>query len=189
MRCGMKDRNRPKGEYNTAGEVGNPNLKTTGNGYEFEMKMQADRMSEQAKMRRRLFAAHYIKTTNATSSAIFAGFQSPHIKGTKLLREPYVQDLVQAMLAEVDLDAIMTKREVLFAFKREALDETAANQGARISALAHIAKIHGMVTEKKDVTVSGNPSGVMIVPAVSTPEEWSKQAKESQASLKATVKD
>ena len=175
-----------RGEFNTGGKQGNPSLKTSGNGYAQEMRATEDRLSESAKLRRRLFAAHYIKTTNASSAATFAGFSSPGSKGAKLLHEPYVQDLIAKMLNAMDLDAIITQQEVVFRFKEEANDMSAANQGARISALAHIAKIHGMMIDRQETTV--NASGVMIVPALTSADEWGALASAAQNKLKNEVK-
>lgn len=176
-----------KGEYNTGGKQG-AHLTTHGNGYAEQMTATEDRLSDQAKIRRRLFAAHYIKTTNATSSADFAGFKSPASKGAQLLKEPYVQSLIQGMLSELDHDALMTQNEILFQLKIEALNLEAANQGARISALAHMAKIRGMMIDKQETKVTTD-GGVMIVPAVTSPDEWGQQAEKSQAALKESVRD
>lgn len=180
-------RGNARGEFNNAGKVGNPNLKKTGNGYAQEMRMTEERLSETAKIRRRLFASHYIKTTNATSAATFAGFSSPGSKGHKLLHEPYVQALIAKMLNAMEMDAIITQQEVLFRFKEEANNLSADNQGARISALAHIAKIHGMMIDRQETNVVN--SGVMIVPALVSADEWGKLAADAQARLKDEVKD
>lgn len=177
----------PKGEYNTAGKPG-ANLYKNGQGYSKEMNLTADKLSDEAKIRRRLFAAHYIKTTNATSSADFAGFKSPGTKGFRLLNEPYVQNLLRELLADLDQDAIMTQNEVLFEMKREALSIEHGNQGARISALAHIAKIRGMMIDRQETKVSTD-GGIMVVPAITSPDEWTKAAAASQAALKESVRD
>lgn len=178
---------KPKGEYHTGGKKGNPDFIKDGFGYQQEMRNTEEKLGDEAKARRRLFAAHYIKTTNATAAAEFAGFKSPRIKGAQLKKEPYVQDLIHRMLNALDLDAIMTQQEVLFRFKEEANDTEAGNQGARISALAHIAKIHGMMIERQETTINGG--GVMVVPAVTSPDDWGKMAAEAQAKLKQEVKD
>lgn len=180
-------RGNARGEFNNAGAQGNPNLKTSGHGYEQEMRMTEERMSETSKIRRRLFAAHYIKTTNKTAAATFAGFSSPSSKGAKLLHEPYVQDLIAKMLNAMDLDAIITQQEVVFRFKEEANNLSAENQGARISALAHIAKIHGMMIDRQETNITGG--GVMLVPALGSADDWGEMAAAAQAKLKNEVKD
>lgn len=175
-----------KGEFHTAQSPG-AHLYKDGNGYATEMKATGDKMTDEAKFRRRLFCAHYVKSLNASSSAEFAGFSSPAAKGNKLLKEPYVQDQLNKLLNELDHDAIMSTNEILFKLKEEAFNSAAANQGARISALAHIAKIRGMMIEKSEVkTVT---QCVMVVPALQSPDDWSATAAVSQARLKETVRD
>ena len=169
-----------------AGKRGNPAFKTSGNGYRDCENRTERTLSEDAKIRRRMFVSHYIKTTNATASADFAGFKSPNIKGVQLLREPFVQNLIQEALNKLELDAIMTQQEILFRFKEEANNQDAGNQNARIAALAHIAKIQGMMIERQELTVS---SGVMVVPVMQPPEEWEELAAKAQDRLKQKVKD
>ena len=161
-------------------------LKTSGNGYQKDEARTEHNLTEAAKIRRRMFVSHYIKTTNATASAVFAGFKSPGIKGAQLLREPYVQNLIQESLNKLELDSIMTQQEILFRFKEEANNQGSGNQTARIAALAHIAKIQGMMIERQELTVS---SGVMVVPVMQPPEEWEELAAKAQDRLKQKVKD
>lgn len=176
-----------KGEFNTGGTPG-ANLYKDGGGYAEELTRTSQTMSDKAKLRRRLFVAHYIKTTNATSSATFAGFQSPTIKGAKLLREPYVQILIQDMLQEIDKDAIMTQNQILFQLKSEALNTQAANQGARISALAHMAKIRGMLNDDRGGP-GGIAGGIMMVPVLTSADDWGKVALQAQTNLKESMKE
>lgn len=170
----------------TGGKKGS-HLYKNGGGYDLEHKRTEDALTEKAKIRRRMFCAHYIKTTNATASATFAGFKSPRQKGNQLLNEPYVQNLIQKLLNEIEDDAIMTQNEILFQLKNEALDKESANQGARISALAQIAKIRGLMQEKQEVTVQ--TSGVMLVPVMGSVDEWDSMAAKSQEELKSSVRD
>lgn len=158
-----------------------------GNGYADQLRMTEDRLSEEAKNKRRVFAIHYVKTMNATSAAEFAGFASPHQKGYKMLREPYVQELISDLLKELEKDAIMTQNEVLFRFKYEAMNLEAGNQSARVAALGHIAKIHGMLIDKQETKVDTN-GGVMVVPAMPGADDWGAMAAKSQAELKKDVK-
>lgn len=165
---------------------GNPAFKKHGNGYAQFERQTAHTLGDAAKVRRRKFVAHYIKTTNATAAATFAGFSCPANKGKQLLMEPYVQQLIQEALSKIELDALMTQQEILFRFKEEANNFEAGNQGARIAALAHMAKIQGMMVERHDVTVS---SGVMLVPMVQDADAWGEVAATAQRKLKDQVKD
>ena len=165
---------------------GNPALRKHGNGYERRENKTGENMSEGAKIRRRKFVAHYIKTTNVSASAEFAGFKSPASQGRQLLNEPYVQNLIQEALHAMEVDAIISQQEIMFRFKEEANNQDAGNQAARIAALAHMAKIRGMLIEKQELTVS---SGVMVVPMVGSPDEWELLAEKAQEKLKSKVKE
>lgn len=176
-----------RGQYLTAGKSGE-HLYKHGGGYQQEMQRTGESMSKEAQVRRYKFAAHYIKTTNASAAATFAGFSSPGVKGAKLLKEPYVQNLIQNLLNALDQDAIMSQNEILFRFKEEACNVESGNAGTRVSALAHIAKIRGMMIERTETKLTSE-GGVMVVPMVASAEEWGEHAAKSQAELKKSARE
>lgn len=163
-------------------------LRTHGNGYARAMRVTEETLTEAAKVRRRLFVAHYIETTDIKAAATFAGFKSPASKGCQLLKEPYTQHLLRTTLARLDDDAIMTANEILFQAKLEALDYSDNNKSGRIAALTLMAKMRQLLIERNEHTfnASGN---IMIVPAMTRPEEWGAMAAESQEKLKGSVRD
>ena len=63
----------------------------------------------------RIFADEYIKTTNATQSAIKAGYaeNSASVTGSKMLRKPKVRQYIDAVMAERSKNTIATADEVL----------------------------------------------------------------------------
>lgn len=63
----------------------------------------------------RIFADEYIKTTNATQSAIKAGYaeNSASVTGSKMLRKPKVRQYIDAIMDERSKDTIATADEVL----------------------------------------------------------------------------
>lgn len=63
----------------------------------------------------RIFADEYIKTTNATQSAIKAGYaeNSASVTGSKMLRKPKVRQYIDAVMNERSKKAIATADEVL----------------------------------------------------------------------------
>ena len=63
----------------------------------------------------RIFADEYIKTTNATQSAIKAGYaeNSASVTGSKMLRKPKVRQYIDAVMNERSKDTIATADEVL----------------------------------------------------------------------------
>ena len=63
----------------------------------------------------RIFADEYIKTTNATQSAIKAGYteNSASVTGSRLLRKAKVRQYIDAVMNERSKNAIATADEVL----------------------------------------------------------------------------
>lgn len=63
----------------------------------------------------RIFADEYIKTTNATQSAIKAGYaeNSASVTGSKMLRKPKVRKYIDAVMNERSKNTIATADEVL----------------------------------------------------------------------------
>lgn len=63
----------------------------------------------------RIFANEYIKTTNATQSAIKAGYaeNSASVTGSKMLRKPKVRQYIDAVMNERSKNTIATADEVL----------------------------------------------------------------------------
>lgn len=63
----------------------------------------------------RIFADEYIKTTNATQSAIKAGYaeNSASVTGSKMLRKPKVRQYIDEVMHERSKNTIATADEVL----------------------------------------------------------------------------
>ena len=63
----------------------------------------------------RIFADEYIKTTNATQSAVKAGYaeNSASVTGSKMLRKPKVRQYIDAVMNERSKNTIATADEVL----------------------------------------------------------------------------
>lgn len=63
----------------------------------------------------RMFADEYIKTTNATQSAIKAGYaeNSASVTGSKMLRKPKVRQYIDAVMNKRSKNTIATADEVL----------------------------------------------------------------------------
>lgn len=63
----------------------------------------------------RIFADEYIKTTNATQSAIKAGYaeNSASVTGSKMLRKPKVRQYIDEVMNERSKNTIATADEVL----------------------------------------------------------------------------
>ena len=63
----------------------------------------------------RIFADEYIKTTNATQSAIKDGYSenNARVTGSKMLRKPKVRQYIDAVMSERSKNTIATADEVL----------------------------------------------------------------------------
>lgn len=147
-------------------------------------------LQPRVKARRDQFVREYIKDFNGANAMRRMGSvsQTPWVRASEWLSEPYTQWKLAQMLETLDDKAIVTRNEVLAGLKKEAhhfgLDGSAA---ARISAWRSLAKILGIEVTK----VEGNISlggGVMLLPASGSPEEWEKAAAKAQAELKESVR-
>lgn len=143
-----------------------------------------ENLDDASKAMRQAFVAEYVKDFNATKAVIRMGWNGAigyiRKKGSELLREPYVQQLIEAFLASVKEDAIVTRQRILAGLVTEA--NNAPEAATRVNAWAHLGKMLGMYVEKKEVNITG--SGVMLVPATGTPDDWERAAEESQRKLK-----
>lgn len=104
----------------------------------------------------RIFADEYIKTTNATQSAIKAGYaeNSASVTGSKMLRKPKVRQYIDAVMNERSKNTIATADEVLeyltrvmFGEEKDAfgLDVSVAD---RTKAAELLGKRHMLFTDK-----------------------------------------
>lgn len=104
----------------------------------------------------RIFADEYIKTTNATQSAIKAGYaeNSASVTGSKMLRKPKVRQYIDAIMNERSKNTIATADEVLeyltrvmFGEEKDAfgLDVSVAD---RTKAAELLGKRHMLFTDK-----------------------------------------
>ena len=104
----------------------------------------------------RIFADEYIKTANATQSAIKAGYaeNSASVTGSKMLRKPKVRQYIDAVMNERSKNTIATADEVLeyltrvmFGEEKDAfgLDVSVAD---RTKAAELLGKRHMLFTDK-----------------------------------------
>ena len=104
----------------------------------------------------RIFADEYIKTTNATQSAIKAGYaeNSASVTGSKMLRKPKVRQYIDAVMSERSKNTIATADEVLEYLTRVMIGEEKDAFGLDVSvadrtkAAELLGKRHMLFTEK-----------------------------------------
>ena len=160
---------------------------TAVNTYSNPYAQYVDNLTEAEVFRRRVFAANYVKTVNPKSAAKFAGFSSPSRQGPKLLEEPFVQELISEVLAELNYNSIISMNEVLMLLKAEAVNYAANNQNARVNALSQLAKI---ITTLSAIQANGAPNtGVMLIPVYESTSSWESVAAGVQQQLKENVRE
>ena len=104
----------------------------------------------------RIFADEYIKTTNATQSAIKAGYaeNSASVTGSKMLRKPKVRQYIDDVMSERSKNTIATADEVLQYLSRVMNGEEKDAFGLDVSvadrtkAAELLGKRHMLFTEK-----------------------------------------
>jgi phage terminase small subunit len=104
----------------------------------------------------RIFADEYIKTTNATQSAIKAGYaeNSASVTGSKMLRKPKVRQYIDAVMSERSKNTIATADEVLEYLTRVMIGEEKDAFGLDVSvadrtkAAELLGKRHMLFTDK-----------------------------------------
>lgn len=104
----------------------------------------------------RIFADEYIKTTNATQSAIKAGYaeNSASVTGSKMLRKPKVRQYIDEVMSERSKNTIATADEVLQYLSRVMNGEEKDAFGLDVSvadrtkAAELLGKRHMLFTEK-----------------------------------------
>jgi phage terminase small subunit len=143
---------------------------------------------------REAFVQEYMKTRNAYKACIALGFM-----------EAYAQDWAKALMGEGIVRRLISKSEreedsaegsIERQRKYRAWMETEAtyygpgsSHGSRVSAISHLMRMEGMEAPTKAETEVIHKGGVMMVPALTNPDEWGSLATKSQAELKANVKD
>lgn len=146
-----------------------------------------ENLPEDKKTARKLFVLEYLKDFNATKALLRLGqegtIQYVRKKGSEYLREPYVNQLIDEHIRQAKEDTIVTRAEVLFGLKNEA--HNAPEAATRVTAWCNIGKMLGMYVEKKELKVTG--SGVMLIPASASPDEWEAATSAAQEHLKAAA--
>lgn len=150
-------------------------------------------LSMSAKMRRRAFVMEYLRSFDVQTAYIATGYKGKpehaRLKGSNMLREPYVAGLIYRCLRELDEAELITRNEVIAGLKREAnFMEEGTTHSARIAAWSKLAGILEMGDEKSKGGVLVQAMGnVMVVPLVA-PDNWEQVAARQQSDLKRVCK-
>lgn len=142
-----------------------------------------ERMPEVAKIYRDAFCREYIKDFNASQAVVRLGApdtKSAQVKGSRLLGEAYVANQIFQLVRALRPDDVVTRQQVMARMWLEANSDY--NEGkTRVTALAHLAKMLGMMDDKRPETLP--MSGVMLIPIVDI-ADWQTSATVAQDLLK-----
>ncbi len=143
-------------------------------------------LSEAEILLREEFAREYCDDFNAMAACIRIGILGPYVEDWAQL---FMSESVTRHLIRERQDYLLNnntyqkdlKQEVVKRLRKEGYREGPdSNHGSRVTAWMGIAKIMGMLDREEADNSHGVAGGVMIVPAMGSPEEWSEQAQKSQ---------
>lgn len=148
------------------------------------------------KIKAQAFAKSYMVDFDGPRALIRAGFaaetdslETITRKAAKFLRNPFVLQCLQAFIARVEDDKIVSRERVLMGLLEEAnyrgIGSTAS---ARVAAWSRLAKLLGMEDDGKPDPLASTRGGVMLVPMAGGIEAWEQAAIGQQARLKADVR-
>lgn len=133
------------------------------------------------------FVREYLRDYDAVAACIRLGYNkhSAEAFATQFLESPHVQRGIknsEEAETEDEDDPDVRKRKIIAALNREAhYFGPGSSQGARVAALAQLAKINGMEQNKVEHSHKG---GVMLVPSTATDvDRWSNDAVANQKTL------
>lgn len=134
------------------------------------------------------FVQEYMRDYDALAACIRLGYSKHAAEqfATHFMESPHVQRAIKGS-EEADKDEEgdeieLRKRKIIASLTREAhFYGPGSSQGARVAALAQLAKITGMESSKVEHSHKG---GVMLVPSTATNvEQWESMAVPNQQSL------
>lgn len=139
---------------------------------------------------RQTFVKEYCVDYDKVKAAIRCGFAKSFAEdyATRFMEEPYVHQLIKKLESEQetsDCPSDDTARSIIKSglFREANFTGNGSSHSARVSALANLAKIHGMEAPTKVEQTTTHKGCVMLVPAVASIAEYEKMAIASQAKL------
>lgn len=142
-------------------------------------------LTESARIFRDAFVISYIIDYDGASALYRLGYtgdiKSARSRASNLLREQYVSCQLAQRVRTLKESDVVSRGQVMSAMWREA--NTARDCHARVAALAHLAKMLGLL-ENINVTNNVVQNNVMLVPMVEG-AEWTDMAQAAQLALKA----
>ena len=151
-------------------------------------------LSESDLLLRKAFVTEYMKCRSAYHACLQLGFLEAYATdwAKSFMGEGIVRRLIADAERTEDSEDLTKERRS----KYRAWMETEAtyrgpgsSHGARVTAISNLMKMEGIDAPVREEDVTGIKGGVMMVPAMTDPDSWGELASNSQANLKAVVKD
>jgi hypothetical protein len=109
--------------------------------------------------------------------------------GRGMLNDPETLQAIQAFMARIEKDKIVSRERVLAGLLREACYHGhGASHSARVAAWGKLAKVLGMELPTEDPAKKTIQGGVMLVPMAGGIEDWERAAMGQQQQLKSDVR-
>lgn len=117
--------------------------------------------------------------------------QSLYKTAQRYERHPLVQQALRDFIHRVESEKIVSRERILFGLMEEACYQgPGASASARVAAWGKLAKLMGMeLPDPGEAKTNAAPGGVMLIPFVSSIEQWEQAAIGQQAKLKADVRN
>lgn len=147
-------------------------------------------LTEGTKNKVKEFVMEYLRDFNGTAAVMRCGWnpQTAHTTARKYLHMKYTQDLINEVMAEVEEDQLINRKQIIAGLVREANyfgeDGGASSRIKALMGLARIKKMDVQVQEVKGVI----QHNVMAVPMAVDTDAWAAAAEQSQAELKSDVR-
>jgi hypothetical protein len=150
-------------------------------------------LSEKEVLLRKEFARLFCKSHNAYVTCIRLGFAQPYAAdwASAFMDDCVVRHFIEEEQRRLTSeDGLKESRQEVLIKLRELGDfcGEGSSHAARVNAWTNVGKFLGMTPTKTETEVTYK-GGVMMVPALTSPDEWGQAAEKSQVSLKEAVKD
>lgn len=153
-------------------------------------------LTAREKLLRDEFVKEFYFDRNPVAAARRIGFMQGFAEeyASRFMQEAYVRQKMKEYelnLLKDDPSQLEEKRRMV---EQKLLEEAnyrgpGSSHAARVAALSKLAAMYGLEKSAKDETLEDeNYGGVMVVPAITSPDEWGVNAAEQQAQLKSVVK-
>lgn len=139
---------------------------------------------------RERFVVEYVKDYDPVAACVRIGFMKGVAVryGHQFLDEPFVQQLLDKHERQQTDPKVVERNIRALAWKEANSRGEGTSQSARIAALSLLADLHGLKAPTKIKAELSQTTGVFVVPAIASLEDWEKAAANAQERLMANVR-